>query len=117
MVLVSVVTGDPVRRRDDVDACLKDFHVEVLVGEYAVEGQYVWLGGDDLVDRPGGDDAVTCQTGDLAGIEADLFRCVTMQSDELEIRPAGDPFDHLGPDVAGRDLEHPDRCADAHRIQ
>ena len=58
MVLVSVVTSDPVGCRDDVDARLKDFHVQILVGEHAVERQDVGLGRDDLVDRTGCDYSV-----------------------------------------------------------
>jgi len=55
MVLVSVMTGDPVRCRDDVDARFKDFHVQVFIREHAVERQDVGLGRDDLLDRPGCD--------------------------------------------------------------
>ena len=53
MVLVSVVTSDPIGRRDDVDSRLKDFHVQIFIGEHAVERQDVGLGRDDLVDRTG----------------------------------------------------------------
>jgi len=53
MVLVAVPTVDPVGGGDDIDPGLKDFHVEVLVGEDTVEREHIRLGGDDLLDRAG----------------------------------------------------------------
>jgi len=38
---IAVPTGDPVRGGDDIDARLKHFDVEVLVGEHPMERQYV----------------------------------------------------------------------------
>ncbi len=35
------------------------------------------------------------------------------KANEFEVRLAGNPFDHLGTDVAGDDLENPDRFAHA----
>ena len=53
MVLVAVPPVDPVGGGDDIDPGLKDFHVEVLVGEDAVEREHIGLGRDDLLDRAG----------------------------------------------------------------
>ncbi len=78
VVGVAVPAGDPVRRGDDIDPGLKDFHVQVLVGEDAVEGEDVGTRGDDVIDRPGGDDADRSDPGDLAGIASHLFGCVAM---------------------------------------
>ena len=74
MVLVAVPAGDPVGGGDDVDSGFEDLDVEVLVGEDAVEGQYVRLGGDDLLDGPGGRHPDRRQSDNLAGIAADLLR-------------------------------------------
>ena len=105
MVGVAVPAGDPVGCRDDIDPRSKDFHVQVFVGEDAVEGEDIGFRGDDVVDRARGDDADRPDPGDLAGVASDLFRCVAMQSDQFEIGTLADALDHLGADVAGRHLE------------
>src|SRR5207342_1038148 len=109
VVGVAVPSGDPVGGGDDVDPGLEDLDVEVLVGEHAVEGQHVGFGGDDLVHRPGGHHADGVQSDELACVAADLLRCVAVQSDQFEVGVRGDAPDHLGADVAGRDLEYSDR--------
>jgi hypothetical protein len=74
MVGVAVPAGDPVGGGDDIDAGLKHFDVEVLVGEHAVKGHHVRFGGDDLLDTAGGLDSVRRETSQLAGVLADLVR-------------------------------------------
>ena len=106
VVRVPVVTRDPVGRGHDVDAGLEDGHVEVDVGEHAVEGHAVGLRGDDLVDGAGGDDADGVDADDLTGVTADLVGRVAVQPDQLEVGLVADALDHLAADVAGRDLEH-----------
>ena len=108
MVGVAVPSGDPVGGGDDIDPGLKHFHVEVLVGEDAVESQYIGFGGDDLVDAAGCLDAVGWQADEFGDILADLLRRVTMHADQFQVGLSGDALDHLGTDVAGRDLENLD---------
>ena len=108
MVGVAMPAGDPVGGGDDVDAGFEHLHVEVLVGEDAVEGQHIRLGLDDLLDGAGGRHTDGRQTGDLAGVAADLLRCIAVQADEFQVRVRTDAFDHLGADVAGGHLENPD---------
>ncbi len=118
MILVAVPAGDPVGGRHDVDARLEHFHVQIFVGEDTVKGQHIGFGGDDLVDGAGGRHPVGCQSGELTRVTTDLFRCVAMQSDQLQIGLGGDAFDHLCADVARRDLEDPDRLAGfAHSVR
>ena len=63
----------------------RTLHVEILVGEDAVEGQHVGFGGDDLLDGAGGLDAVRRQAGELTRVTTDLFRRVAVQTDQLKI--------------------------------
>ena len=108
MVVVAVPAGDPVGGGDDVDACLEDFDVEVLVGEDAVKGQHVGLGRDDLLDGAGGFHPDRRQADDLAGVAADLVRRIAVQTNEFQIGAMADPLDHLGADIAGGHLEDAD---------
>ena len=87
---------------------LEDLLVQIHVGKHAVEGHAVGPGGDDLADGPGGGDAHWGQPDDLSGVPPDLVGRVAVQPDQLQVRLVPDPSDHLGTDVAGRDLEHPD---------
>ena len=108
MVGVAVPPGDPVRGGDDIDPGFEYRNIQILVGEDPVEGQHIGFGGDDLLDGAGGDDTDGIQSGDLAGVAADLLRRVAVQPDEFQIGMRADAFDHLGADIAGGDLEHPD---------
>ena len=85
VVRVAVPAGDPVGGGDDVDARLEDLDVEVLVGEHAVEGQHVGLGGDDLLDGAGGRHPDGRQAGELTGVPADLLRRIAVHANEFEV--------------------------------
>lgn len=108
VVGVAVVAGDPVGGGDDVDAGFQDAHVEILVGKDAVEGQHIGLGGDDLLDRAGGDNPDRADPGDLPGVATDLLRRVAVQADQFQVAVAADAGDHLGADIAGGHLENAD---------
>jgi hypothetical protein len=108
MVAVTVPAGDPVGGRDDVDPGFQHRHIEVFVGEHAVEGQHVGLRRDDVVDGAGGRDADGCQARQLADVLTDLVRRIAVHPNQFQVGLGGDALDHLGADVAGRHLEHPD---------
>ena len=106
MVGVAVPPGDPVGGRDDVDARLKHPDVEILVGEHAVECQHVRLGRDDLFDAAGRFDPVGRDTGQLAGVLADLVGRIAVHTNQFQVGPQRDASDHLRTDIAGRHLEY-----------
>ena len=76
-----------------------------------MEGHHVGLRGEDLLDRAGRRHPVGRQPRELTGVPADLVRRVAVHADQLEVGLGGDALDHLGADVAGGDLENPDRFA------
>ncbi|SHS74737.1 Uncharacterised protein [Mycobacteroides abscessus subsp. abscessus] len=108
VVLVTVMPGDPIGGGHNVDARFQHLDIEILVGEHAVEGQHVGFGGDDFLDGAGRDHPVGFQPHQFTGVPADLFRRVAMQSGQFQVGMRRDAPDHLGADVAGGDLEHPD---------
>ena len=58
--------------------------------EDAVEGEYIGLGGDDLLDRSVAVSTDRADSDDLAGVAADLVGGVAVQAHELQIRVRGD---------------------------
>ena len=93
---------------DDVDAGFEQRAEQVDVRPDAVEVDDVGLGGEHVVDVAGGDHADRVHADDLAGVPADLVGRVAVEADQLEVGMPLDPPDHLGADIAGGDLEHPD---------
>jgi hypothetical protein len=71
---VAMVSGDPVRGRDDVDPGFQHPLVKLDVGPNAVKGQAIRPGCQDLVDAAGCDDADRADAGDVADIPPDLLR-------------------------------------------
>src|ERR1700754_2013075 len=110
MVGVAVPTGDPVCRCDDVDAGLEHLDVEVLVGKYPMKGQHIGLGGEDLVDRARGDNAVRLDACELARVLTDLLWGIAVPPHQFEFGLCAIAFDHLGAHVARGDQKHESAC-------
>src|SRR5664280_356512 len=104
MVAVAMVTGDPVGRRDDVDAALEQRAEQVNVGPDAVEVHDVRLGPEHVFEVAGSDDPEGCHSDDLPGVPSDLLGRVAVQADQLKVRVVDDAADHLGADVARGEL-------------
>ena len=70
-----------------------------------------------VVDRAGRHHTDRVHADDLAGVPTDLVRRVAVQADQLQVRMALDPLDHLAADVAGGYLEHPDFVGSARHLR
>ena len=80
VVLIPVMSGNPVRRGDDVDTRFQDPLVELEVRKHAVERHHVRPGGDDVVDGSGRHDPDGSESDQFAGVASNLFRRIAVQS-------------------------------------
>src|SRR5271157_772872 len=106
MVGVSMVAGDPIGGRDDVDSGLEYPFVQVDIRKHSVEGHTVGLRCDNGIDRIRRHHTDRVQAHDLPRVPSGFIWGVAVQTDQFKIGMALDPLNHFAAHIDGGYLEY-----------
>jgi hypothetical protein len=106
VVPVAGMAGNPIRRRDDVDAAFEQSAEKIDVRPNTEVRHAVGLGGDDVFDTVRCLDANGVDTDNLARIAANLVLAVAVQPNELEVRMLDRLVHHLAAHVTSGELKY-----------